>query len=61
MSILTDEEWFAEIETAQREKRRSETPEVSCVAMACAGLLALFQDIRDSFSLPKGATIKYYR
>lgn len=61
LSFMTDDEWFHEIENLQRRKRRMSEPELSCVAQACAGLRTLFQDIRDGFSLPKGATIKYMR
>ncbi len=61
LCFMTDDEWFAEIENVQRGKRRCEVPGLSGVAQACAGLRSLFQDIRDGFSLPKGATIKYFR
>lgn len=59
--ILTDDQHFAEIEAEEINKRRGTAPEPSCVAQAYNGLRTLFQDIKDGFSLPKGASIKYAR
>ena len=59
--IFNDDELFAEIEAQEIAKRRGSAPEISGVVQAYNGLRTLFQDIRDGFSLPKGASIKYAR
>jgi hypothetical protein len=54
---MSDEQWFSEIEVKERGKRRSAgiVAKMSGLARFCT----FCKDIRDGFSLPKGAYIKY--
>ncbi len=55
---MTDEQWFADIEASERRKRR-QSQESNVVEQAVEGLRGLLKDLKDGFSLPKGASIKY--
>lgn len=57
---MSDDEWFAAIEVNERQKRRQDA-NATGVASILASLCSIFCDLRDSFSLPKGAYIKYAR
>lgn len=58
-TAMTDDDWYTEIELEERKKRRGE-PAVSG-DVAAFNISGLFQDLKDGFSLPKGARIKYAR
>lgn len=55
---LSDDEWFAEIEAEQRQKRRREEQKASVVRFM-EKLSSAARDVRDGFSLPAGVKIKY--
>ena len=56
-----DEDWFEEIETAERKKRRLSSESSSGMGRTFQHVRSAFQDIRDSFSMPKDITFKYAR
>jgi len=57
---MTDDDWFLEIEIEERKKRRGGA---SSNAESTFGfdLSGFFQDLKDGFSLPRGAFLKYAR
>jgi hypothetical protein len=56
-----DDDWFEEIETAERKKRRLSSDGSSTMGRTFEHVRSAFQDIRDSFSVPKDVTFKYAR
>ncbi|MBX9724974.1 MAG: hypothetical protein K2X81_26455 [Candidatus Obscuribacterales bacterium] len=56
-----DDDWFEEIETAERKKRRLNSAAPSALGRTFEHVRVAFQDIRDGFSMPKDVTFKYAR